>query len=107
MYIYELNFVCIINFPHIYYKMCQYRPYSFRKFSIFCRISGSHSGGYEDFYLQGHNAVYSVGSQPTFRRNTSPLSLVPKIYDVISVLNEMYITCYKSVGFEFRLSYHF
>jgi hypothetical protein len=29
---------------------------------------------YEEFYLLGYNAVYFVGSQPTFRRNMSPPS---------------------------------
>jgi hypothetical protein len=38
------------------------------------RISGSHSGGYEEYHLMGYNAVYSVECQPTFRRNISPPS---------------------------------
>jgi hypothetical protein len=28
----------------------------------------------EEFYLLGHNAMYSVESQTTFQKNTSPLS---------------------------------
>jgi hypothetical protein len=39
-----------------------------------CRIWGSHSGGYENFYLLGYNTVQSIESQPTFRMNTSPSS---------------------------------
>jgi hypothetical protein len=35
---------------------------------------GSHSGGFEEFYLLGYNAVYSVERQPTIRRNISPSS---------------------------------
>jgi hypothetical protein len=31
-----------------------------------CRIQSSPSGGYEEFYLLGYNAIYSVESQPTF-----------------------------------------
>jgi hypothetical protein len=38
-----------------------------------CGIWGSHSGGYEEFYLLECNAVYSVESQGTFRGNISPL----------------------------------
>jgi hypothetical protein len=33
-----------------------------------------HSGGYEEYYLLGYNAVYSVESLRTFRRNMSPPS---------------------------------
>jgi hypothetical protein len=32
LYIYEWNFVCIIHFRRIYYKMCLRRPYPFRKY---------------------------------------------------------------------------
>jgi hypothetical protein len=32
------------------------------------RIWGSHSGGYEQQYLLGYNAVQSVENQPMFRR---------------------------------------
>jgi hypothetical protein len=35
---------------------------------------GSHTIGYEVLYLLTYNAVYSVESQPTFRRNISPPS---------------------------------
>jgi hypothetical protein len=38
----------------------------------FCRIWNYHSGGYEEFYLLGYKAVYSVERQPLFRRNMSP-----------------------------------
>jgi hypothetical protein len=38
---------------------------------IQCRIWGSHSGGYEEFYLLRFNAVWSAECQPTFRRNTT------------------------------------
>jgi hypothetical protein len=41
---------------------------------IYCRIWGSDSGGYDEFYLLGYNAVYSIESQPTFRKNMSPPS---------------------------------
>jgi hypothetical protein len=34
----------------------------------------SHSGGYEQIHFWGHNAVWSVESQLTFRRNMSPPS---------------------------------
>jgi hypothetical protein len=33
------------------------------------RILGFHIGGYEDIYLLEYNAMQSVQSQPTFRRN--------------------------------------
>jgi hypothetical protein len=33
-----------------------------------------HSGAYEEFYLLGYNALLSVESQVTFRRNTLPPS---------------------------------
>jgi hypothetical protein len=36
---------------------------------LLIRISFSHSGGYEEFYLLGYNAVQSVENQTTFRRN--------------------------------------
>jgi hypothetical protein len=39
-----------------------------------CRIWGSHSSGYEEFYIVGYNVVYSVENQPVFRRNISPQS---------------------------------
>jgi hypothetical protein len=40
-----------------------------------CRIQGSsRTGDYEEFYLLGCNAVYSVKNQSTFRKNTIPLS---------------------------------
>jgi hypothetical protein len=39
-----------------------------------CRIWGSHSGGYEEFYLLGCNTVQSVESQPIFRGKISPPS---------------------------------
>jgi hypothetical protein len=32
------------------------------------------TGGYEEFYLLGYNAVYTVEYQPTFRKNMSPPS---------------------------------
>jgi hypothetical protein len=32
-------------------------------------FEGSHSGGYEEFYLLGYNTMYSVEIQPTFRSN--------------------------------------
>jgi hypothetical protein len=35
-----------------------------------CRIWGSHSGGYEEFYLLGYDTMQSVETKPTFRRNT-------------------------------------
>jgi hypothetical protein len=41
---------------------------------LVCRIWGSHSYGYEYYYLPGYSAFYSVESQPTFRRNISPPS---------------------------------
>jgi hypothetical protein len=50
-----------------------------RNLEQICRIWGSHSGDYEEFYLLGYNAVSSVGSQPTFRMNMSPLSSGSKI----------------------------
>jgi hypothetical protein len=37
-----------------------------------CMIWGSHSGGYDEFYLLGYNAVLSIESRPKFRRNTLP-----------------------------------
>jgi hypothetical protein len=37
-------------------------------------ILGSYSGGYEESYLLGYNAVWSVESQSTFWRNMSPPS---------------------------------
>jgi hypothetical protein len=40
-----------------------------------CRIWGSHSGGYREFYLLGYNDAQLVESQPTFRSNISPLLL--------------------------------
>jgi hypothetical protein len=36
-----------------------------------------YSGSYEELYLLGFNAVWSLGSQPTFRRNISKLGLPP------------------------------
>jgi hypothetical protein len=39
-----------------------------------CRIWGSPSGSHEELYLLGYNAVRSVESQPTFRRNMSASS---------------------------------
>jgi hypothetical protein len=41
------------------------------KNKLLFKIWDSHSGGYEELYLLGYNAVYSVESQPTFRRNMS------------------------------------
>jgi hypothetical protein len=38
---------------------------------LFCRIWGSPSGGYEEWYLLGYKVVYSVESKPMFRRNIS------------------------------------
>jgi hypothetical protein len=38
------------------------------------RISGSHSGGYEEFFILGYNALQAVQCQPTFWRNMSPPS---------------------------------
>jgi hypothetical protein len=37
-------------------------------------IWGSHNGGYEELYLMGYNALQSVESQLTFRRNMLPSS---------------------------------
>jgi hypothetical protein len=36
------------------------------------RIRGSHSGRYEELYILGYNAMQSVESRPTFRRNMPP-----------------------------------
>jgi hypothetical protein len=57
---------------------------SFRKSEVtsICRIWGSHSDGYEEFYLLGYNYVQSVESQPTFRRNISPPSLLATCFHV-------------------------
>jgi hypothetical protein len=38
------------------------------------RLWGFPTGGYEEFYLLGYNAVWSVESQLTFRENMSPQS---------------------------------
>jgi hypothetical protein len=35
-------------------------------------ICGPYGGGYEEACLLRYNAIQSVESQPTFRRNTSP-----------------------------------
>jgi hypothetical protein len=48
------------------------------KISHLCRTWGSHSCGYEEFYLLGYNAVQRVKNLPTFRRNISPPSLESK-----------------------------
>jgi hypothetical protein len=45
---------------------------------VTCRIRGSHSGGYEDLYLLGYNAVYSVEGHSTFRRSISNPSSGPR-----------------------------
>jgi hypothetical protein len=45
---------------------------------VLCRIRGTHSSGYEEFYLLGYNAMQSVESQLMFGRNTLPPSLVSK-----------------------------
>jgi hypothetical protein len=37
-------------------------------------IWGSHSGGYEEYYLLGYNALWSVESQQTSRKNMSASS---------------------------------
>jgi hypothetical protein len=37
-------------------------------------ISGSHTGGYEEFCLLVYNSLYSSESKPTFRRNMSASS---------------------------------
>jgi hypothetical protein len=50
----------------------------FWKHGFLCRIWGSHNGGYEEYYLLGYNAMYSVESQPMFRRDMSPPSWGPK-----------------------------
>jgi hypothetical protein len=39
--------------------------------AISSTIWGSRSGGYEDFYLLGHNAMYSIESQPMFQWSMS------------------------------------
>jgi hypothetical protein len=39
---------------------------------VFLQSSGFHRGGYEEFYLQGYQAVHSAESQPTFQQNISP-----------------------------------
>jgi hypothetical protein len=41
---------------------------------VSCWIQGSHSGGHEEFYLLGYNAVQSGESQQRFRRNITPPS---------------------------------
>jgi hypothetical protein len=40
-----------------------------------CKIVGSHSSGYEEYYILGYNAVKFVECRPTFQRNISPPSL--------------------------------
>jgi hypothetical protein len=42
--------------------------------SELCRISGSDSAGYKEFYVLGYNAVYSVENPPTFLRNISQVA---------------------------------
>jgi hypothetical protein len=39
--------------------------------TIVAEFEGSHSGGYEEFYLPEYYAVYPGESQPTFRRRIS------------------------------------
>lgn len=39
-----------------------------------CGLWGSHSNGYEEFYLLGYNAIHSVESQLMFWRDKSPQS---------------------------------
>jgi hypothetical protein len=45
-----------------------------KKCKEFCRNLCSPIGGYEKFHILGYNALYSVESQPKFRRNMSPPS---------------------------------
>jgi hypothetical protein len=39
-----------------------------------CGTVGARGGNYEDFYILGYNAVWSVQCRPTFRKNMSPSS---------------------------------
>jgi hypothetical protein len=45
---------------------------------LLCGVFGSHSSGYEEYYLLGYYAVKPVESQLTFQRNMSPPSSGPK-----------------------------
>jgi hypothetical protein len=74
------------------------------------RIWGCHSGGCEEFYLLRYNAMWSVKSQPTFRRNMSPPSFrvclppafTPVSCSAYSSILKMEATCSseKSVDFQ-------
>jgi hypothetical protein len=55
-------------------KCCLHQKEQIMNKYCICRIWGSHSGGYEEYCLLGYNAMYSVESQLTFRRNISPPS---------------------------------
>jgi hypothetical protein len=60
----------LTTFVRVSYILLTPLPYQI----LFCSIWGSHSGGYEAFYLLGYNAVYSDENNPKFRRRMSPPS---------------------------------
>jgi hypothetical protein len=39
---------------------------------LFCKFSGSHKGGFKEYYFLGYNVMKSAESQSTFRKNISP-----------------------------------
>jgi hypothetical protein len=53
-------------------------PHKCAKRNKYCKIWGSHSGGYEEFYLPGY-VTESAESWPTFWRNISPPSSGSKV----------------------------
>jgi hypothetical protein len=68
-----LSDILVTSWGHVIQKRSSENATEIRDFRL-CRIWSSHSGVYEEYYLLGYNAVQSVESQPTFRRNISPPS---------------------------------
>jgi hypothetical protein len=56
-----------------------------------CRIWGSHSSGYDDFYLVGYNVIYSSESQLMVQRNVTSIFRVEQAKQETSVkqVNDM------------------
>jgi hypothetical protein len=85
MQVVDLNELCILCHVHMLGRWSVWEiPFGFiwsggytkslRTKIKLCRIWGSHSGDYEEYYLLGYSTVEIVGTQPTFLRNMSPPS---------------------------------
>jgi hypothetical protein len=53
---------------------------------LFCKIWGSRSGGYEEFYILGYNTVYPVALQLLFSQKSVLFACFSKLFRLLYII---------------------